>query len=195
MGIPLPGWVTGVLSEGSDKEVMADELGRVAVDMGRSSVAWFDGYIDAPESTKEKFVGNGRWYLTGDAGRFDHEGDYYFMARDDDVIIMAGYRIGPFDVESILAMHPAVQECAVIAVPDEMKGEVIEAFVVLKDPVDDEGALAQELKQLVRDNLAAYAYPRSVHYVDGLPKTPSGKIQRFLLRDQRERELSAISND
>jgi acetyl-CoA synthetase len=112
------------------------------------------------------------------------------MARDDDVIIMAGYRIGPFDVESVIATHPDVQECAVVAVPDAMKGEVIEAFVALKHPVDDPDGLAEDLKQRVRQNLAAYAYPRSVFFVDSLPKTPSGKIQRYVLRDQRRAELA-----
>ena len=192
MGVPLPGWVPGVLREQSDELASPGELGRVAVDMQRSPVAWFDGYVDAPEATKEKFAGDGRWYLTGDAGRTDEEGHYFFMARNDDVIIMAGYRIGPFDVESIIGLHPDVQECAVIAVPDEMKGEVIEAFVVLKNPVDDHDALADELKQRVRDNLAAYAYPRSVFFVDALPKTPSGKIQRYVLRDQRHAELAVV---
>jgi acetyl-CoA synthetase len=191
MGIPLPGWATGVLREDSDALAPPGELGRVAVDMTSSATAWFDGYVDAPEATKEKFVGDGRWYLTGDAGRTDDDGSYYFMARDDDVIIMAGYRIGPFDVESIIATHPHVQECAVIAAPDEMKGEVIEAFVVLRTEGGDEDAIAQEIKQRVRDNLAAYAYPRSVFFVDSLPKTPSGKIQRFVLREQRRAELTA----
>ena len=191
MGIPLPGWATGVLREVADDVAPPGELGRVAVDMRNSPTAWFDGYVDAPEATREKFAGDGRWYLTGDAGRTDDDGHYYFMARDDDVIIMAGYRIGPFDVESIIATHPDVQECAVVAVPDEMKGEVIEAFVVLRDKVDDEDAVADELKQRVRDNLAAYTYPRSVHFVDSLPKTPSGKIQRYVLRDQRRAELAA----
>ncbi|MCA1481138.1 AMP-dependent synthetase, partial [Bradyrhizobium sp. NBAIM08] len=87
-----------------------------------------------------------------------------------------------------------VQECAVIAVPDEMKGEVIEAFVALKSPVDDVDALIEELKQRVRDNLAAYAYPRSIHIIDQLPKTPSGKIQRFVLRQQRHDELAHTSD-
>ena len=191
MGVPLPGWETGVLREDADDLAPPGELGRVAVDMRSSPTAWFDGYVDAPEATKEKFAGDGRWYLTGDAGRTDDDGHYYFMARDDDVIIMAGYRIGPFDVESIIATHPDVQECAVVAVPDEMKGEVIEAFVVLRNKVDDEDVIADELKQRVRDNLAAYAYPRSVFFIDSLPKTPSGKIQRFVLRDQRRAELTA----
>ena len=194
MGVPLPGWVSGVLREDTDDLAPPDELGRVVVDMKSSPTAWFDGYVDAPEATKEKFAGDGRWYLTGDAGRTDDDGHYYFMARDDDVIIMAGYRIGPFDVESIIATHPDVQECAVVAVPDEMKGEVIEAFVVLRHKVDDEDAVADELKQRVRDNLAAYAYPRSVHFVDSLPKTPSGKIQRYVLRDQRRAELAAAGD-
>jgi acetyl-CoA synthetase len=105
---------------------------------------------------------------------------------------MAGYRIGPFDVESILSTHPDVQESAVIAVPDDMKGEVIEAYVVLKQPVDDEARVVEELQQRVRDNLAAYAYPRAVHFVDELPKTPSGKIQRFVLRDRRRAELESL---
>ena len=130
----------------------------------------------------------------GDSGRADDDGHYFFMARDDDVIIMAGYRIGPFDVESAMATHPAVQECAVIAVPDAMKGEVIEAYVVLKEPVVDVDALIAELQQRVRDNLAAYAYPRSVHIVDSLPKTPSGKIQRFVLRQQRQAQLADASD-
>ncbi|MET0521211.1 MAG: AMP-binding protein [Jiangellaceae bacterium] len=191
MGIPLPGWNTGVLSEGSDTPAAPGQLGRIAVDMGSSPTAWFDGYVDAPEATKEKFTADRRWYLTGDAGRVDEDGHYFFMARDDDVIIMAGYRIGPFDVESIIATHPAVAECAVIAVPDAMRGEVIEAYVVLREPVEDTESLSEELRQRVRDNLGAYAYPRQVHFVETLPKTPSGKIQRFVLRDQRRAEPTA----
>jgi acetyl-CoA synthetase len=194
MGIPLPGWTTGVLRVESDVEAKPGELGRVAIDAHRSPVAWFDGYVDAPEATSEKFTEDGTWYLTGDSGRRDDDGEYFFMSRDDDVIIMAGYRIGPFDVESIIAMHPDVQECAVIAVPDAMKGEVIEAFVALKGPVDDQSQLADDLKQRVRDNLAAYAYPRTVHFVDSLPRTPSGKVQRFVLREARRAELSSLDD-
>jgi acetyl-CoA synthetase len=194
MGVPLPGWRTAILRNDADEVATSGELGRVAVDMAASSTAWFDGYVDAPDATAEKFSADGRWYLTGDSGRVDDDGHYYFMARDDDVIIMAGYRIGPFDVESVMATHPAVQECAVIAVPDAMKGEVIEAFVALKEPVDDVDALIAELQQRVRDNLAAYAYPRAVHIVDNLPKTPSGKIQRFVLRQQRQAEITNASD-
>jgi acetyl-CoA synthetase len=194
MGIPLPGWTTEVLSPDSNVAAQPGDLGRVVIDVHRSPAAWFDGYVDAPAATSEKFSEDGRWYLTGDSGRRDDDGEYFFMSRDDDVIIMAGYRIGPFDVESIIAMHPDVQECAVIAVPDAMKGEVIEAFIALKHPVDAQDQLAEELKNRVRENLGAYAYPRSVHFVDSLPRTPSGKVQRFVLRDSRRAELAAPEN-
>jgi acetyl-CoA synthetase len=194
MGIPLPGWTTGILRQDSDAPAAPGDLGRVAVDVTASPVSWFDGYVDAPEATREKFTADGRWYLTGDSGRLDSQGHYFFMARDDDVIIMAGYRIGPFDVESVIVTHPDVAECAVIAVPDAMKGEVIEAFVVLKTAVDDQDGLAEELKARVRENLAAYAYPRAVRFVDTLPKTPSGKIQRFVLREERRAELAAAGD-
>jgi acetyl-CoA synthetase len=194
MGVPLPGWTTAVLKQEHDSAAGPGEIGRVAVDMRRSPVAWFEGYVDAPDATSEKFLGAGRWYLTGDSGRYDEDGHYFFTARDDDVIIMAGYRIGPFDVESVIATHPDVQETAVIAVPDAMKGEVIEAFVVLKHPVENQDELAEELKQRVRENLAAYAYPRSIHFIDSVPKTPSGKIQRFALRDRRRAQLATTTD-
>jgi len=106
------------------------------------------------------------------------------------VIIMAGYRIGPFEVESVLAQHPAVVECAAIAVPDCIRGEVLEAHVVLAEGYAPSDALARELQTSVKENFAAHAYPRNVFFVDELPKTPSGKIQRFVLRQQRRRDLS-----
>lgn len=190
MGIPLPGWSAAVLQADSDDLALPGNCGRVAIDVQRSATAWFGGYIDAPAATARKFTGDGRWYLTDDTGRVDTDGHYFFMARDDDVIIMAGYRIGPFDVESIIATHPDVRECAVIAVPDSMKGEVIEAFVVLDHPVERPDDLVDELKQRVRENLGAHAYPRSIFFVESIPKTPSGKIQRFVLRDQRRAELA-----
>jgi acetyl-CoA synthetase len=98
---------------------------------------------------------------------------------------MAGYRIGPFDVESVLVTHPRVVETAVIGAPDALRGEVLEAFVVLRPGDAGDDALAAELQQLVKDRFAAHAYPRAVHVVAELPKTPSGKIQRYLLRAQR----------
>ena len=118
-----------------------------------------------------------------------HDHARFFSSRDDDVIVMAGYRIGPFEVESVLLTHPNVAEAAAIGVPDELRGEVLEAFVVLAPGTDATPALTVELQQLVKTKFAAHAFPRSIHYVDELPKTPSGKIQRFVLRAPRTAEM------
>ncbi|MBF6141918.1 AMP-binding protein [Nocardia farcinica] len=184
MGRQLPGWTCAVLSDTADVEAAPGELGRLAIDTTRSPLMWFLGYLDAPERTAQRFTADGRWYLTGDAGSRDADGFFTFSARDDDVIIMAGYRIGPFEVESVLVMHDDVAEAAVVGLPDELRGEVLEAFVVLRSGVDGSAELAAELQQLVKQKFAAHAYPRRVHFVDSLPKTPSGKVQRFVLREQ-----------
>src|SRR6185312_10654656 len=97
-----------------------------------SPLMWFTGYLNAPEKTAERFTADGRWYLTGDTAAQDAEGRLFFSSRDDDVIIMAGYRISPFDVESVLVTHEAVAEAAAVAAPDELRGEVLEAYVVLR---------------------------------------------------------------
>lgn len=192
MGRPMPGWRVVVLREDADEVAPPGTTGRIAVDAA-SPLAWFSGYLDDPARSREKFTADGRWYLTGDVGRIDDDGYVYFSARDDDVIIMAGYRIGPFEIESVLATHPAVTECAVIAVPDEIRGEVLEAFVVPRDPAAVPPDLARQLVDLVRMGYAAHAYPRAVHVVSELPKTPSGKIQRFVLRARRRDELAAAA--
>jgi acetyl-CoA synthetase len=172
MGHPLPGVVAGIVE------------GRIAVDASASPLFWFGGYQDAPERTAERFAEAGRWYLTGDTGRVDEDGYFFFSARDDDVILASGYRIGPFDVESVLITHPAVTDVAVVGGPDPegIRGEVVEAFVVTSASPEAHDALARELQSLVRDTYSRHAYPRVVHFVEALPKTPSGKIQRFLLR-------------
>ncbi|MGV9793872.1 AMP-binding protein [Gordonia sp. NPDC003422] len=175
MGKPMPGFAAGIVE------------GQIAIDVPASPLMWFTGYLDAPEKTAARFTEDKRWYLTGDTGRVDPEGSdtagyYFFTARDDDVIIMAGYRIGPFDVESVLITHPSVIDVAVVGRPDQLRGEVLEAFVVLADGMAGTDELETELQQLVKTEFAAHAYPRTVHFVDSLPKTPSGKIQRFILR-------------
>ena len=185
MGHPLPGWACAVLQDGSDEMAAPDEVGRVAVDAAASPMMWFSGYKDAPKETAERFSQDGRWYITGDAGKVDADGYFFFSSRDDDVIIMAGYRIGPFDVESVLSTHPAVLESAVIGVPDELRGEVLEAYVVLNAGVPGDDALVAELQKVVKTQFAAHAFPRRIHFVEALPKTPSGKLQRFILRKQR----------
>ena len=116
-------------------------------------------------------------------------GFLFFEGRTDDVIISAGYRIGPFEVESACLEHPAVREAAAVASPDEQKGNVVKAFIVLADGFDESDELADEIKRFVRGRLSAYAYPRKVEFVDDLPKTLTGKIRRIELRE-REREQS-----
>lgn len=191
MGTPMSGWAVQVLRQNEDAPAADGELGRVAVEVSQSPLAWFTGYLNDAEKSAEKFAGSGRWYLTGDVGRKDDEGYFYFSSRDDDVIIMAGYRIGPFEVESVLTTHSAVSECAVIAAPDDIRGEVLEAFVVLRSNAAPTTETVQDLQQWVKIRYAAHAYPRSIHFVESLPKTPSGKVQRFILRQKRRDELAA----
>jgi acetyl-CoA synthetase len=189
MGRPMPGWTVRVLHHDRDEPAPAGTLGRIAVDRLASPLAVFRGYAGQPPMPADKFTADGRWYLTGDTGLVDEDGYFRFSSRDDDVILMAGYRIGPFEVESALATHPAVAECAVIAVPDAMRGEVLEAFAVLASGQPGSAELESELQRHVKANYAAHAYPRAVHFVAELPKTPSGKIQRFVLRQRRRAEL------
>ncbi len=191
MGTSLPGWSANILDALEDTVAPVGTPGRVAIEVAKSPLMWFTGYADAPEKTADRYTADGRWYLTGDAGRKDEDGFIYFSARDDDVIIMAGYRIGPFDVESVLAQHPDVVECAAVGAPDEIRGEVLEAYVVLREGVIGSAELAEELQRLVKMKFAAHAYPRSIHFVDHLPKTPSGKVQRFILRRERAAEDAA----
>lgn len=190
MGRALPGWTLVVLAEDADEPAPVDTVGRLAVDVANSPLMTFERY-QHESGRSARMSADGRWYLTGDAARRDAEGDVFFSARDDDVIIMAGYRIGPFDVESVLAQHEAVAECAVIAVPDEARGEVIEAVIVVRAGHEPSDALARELQQLVKERYAAHAYPRTVRFVASLPKTESGKIQRVVLRRERVAELRA----
>ncbi|NEW39212.1 AMP-binding protein [Nocardia cyriacigeorgica] len=187
MGRSLPGWACAVLADDADTEAPTGELGRIAIDTERSPLLWFLGYLDAPERTTQRYTPDGRWYLTGDAGSRDADGFFHFSARDDDVIIMAGYRIGPFEVESVLVLHEDVTEAAVVGMPDELRGEVLEAFVVVREGVTGSEELEAELQTLVKKKFAAHAYPRRVRFVPSLPKTPSGKVQRFLLRQQEVR--------
>ncbi|MFI7666444.1 AMP-binding protein [Nocardia sp. NPDC049526] len=187
MGRTMPGWHCAVLADDADVEAPVGELGRVAIDTQRSPLLWFLGYLDAPERSAQRYTADGRWYLTGDAGSQDADGFFHFSARDDDVIIMAGYRIGPFEVESVLVLDERVVEAAVVGMPDELRGEVLEAFVVLRNGFEGNTELEAELQTLVKRKFAAHAYPRKVHFVDALPKTPSGKVQRFILRQQEVR--------
>lgn len=186
MGIP-PRNVLLQIHDEKGREVAVGETGLIAVDIGRKRpFGLFGGYRDDPERTANVFR-NG-FYYTGDRASMDVDGYFWFYSRADDVIISAGYRIGPFEVESMLIEHPAVVECAVVASPDPDRGEVVKAFVVLHPDYksQDLERLAEELQQHVKKHTAPYKYPRKVEFVNQLPKTISGKILRHLLRE-RER--------
>lgn len=185
MGIAMPGWKATILDRSNEIEAGVGSVGRIAFELAASPLAWFTGYDGLPEKSAEKFTADGKYYLSGDLASVEDDGTFHFSSREDDVIIMAGYRIGPFEVESVLAAHPAVAECAVIAAPDKVRGEVVEAFVVLRPAYAGTDSVASELQQWVKTGYAAHAYPRRIHFTAALPKTPSGKIQRFVLRESR----------
>ncbi|PND33683.1 AMP-dependent synthetase [Achromobacter pulmonis] len=184
MGRSLPGWHMTVIDPDTHEELGPNQPGLLAANLSLSPLAWFEGYVNSPEKNSDRFTPCGRWYLTGDLATYDEAGYFRFSSRDDDVIIMAGYRIGPFDVESVIAMHPAVRDVAVVAVPDQIRGEVLEAVVVLNEGYSGDEKLSEEIKNKVRVEYAVHAYPRRIHYRDDLPKTPSGKTQRFVLRKE-----------
>lgn len=177
-GFASPGYRITVVDE-QGHELAADVPGILAVDISQSPMMWFSGY---EESRKSPFVG--QYYLTGDTAEIHADGSMSFVGRSDDVITTSGYRVGPFDVESALLEHDAVIEAAVIGVPDPERTEVIKAFVILANNFSASTHLEEELGQFVKKRLSAHAYPRLIEFVTELPKTPSGKIQRFLLRNQ-----------
>ena len=176
MGMALPGHTLVVLDD--EMQVLPDgEQGQLAVVVSQSPAFYFRGY-----SWHEKDAFFEDYYLTGDVVERHTDGSYWFSGRDDDIITTAGYRVGPTDVENTVLEHKAVAESAAVGVPDEVRGHTIKSFVVLKDGIEGSDELAQQIKDLVRERLSTHAYPREVEFVAALPKTPSGKIQRFLLR-------------
>nr|WP_263326592.1 AMP-binding protein [Neobacillus sp. Marseille-Q6967] len=178
MGLPCPGFNVAIVDEDGNP-VEKGEIGQIAVDTTAYPV-FFLGYWKNPEKTEEKI--RGKWFLSGDLASEDEEGYFWFQGRADDIISSAGYRIGPFEVESSLIEHPAVAEAAVIGNPDETKGEIVKAFVVLNKSYEPSDELAKELSLFVKSKLSKHQYPREVEFIESLPKTPSGKIQRYLLK-------------
>jgi acetyl-CoA synthetase/medium-chain acyl-CoA synthetase len=132
------------------------------------------------------------YYLTGDRGTRDEDGYLWFVGRSDDVILSAGYRIGPFEVEDALIGHPAVAESAVVAAPHEERGSIVKAFVILTADYEPSEDLVKEIQDHCKNVTAPYKYPRQVEFIDELPKTASGKIRRVELR-QREEEAEKAS--
>lgn len=187
-GFAVPGHRVVVLDE-QQRELPPGQPGILALDRPNSPLFWFPGYRGMETRA---FVGD--YYLSGDTVELNEDGSISFVGRSDDVITTSGYRVGPFDVESALIEHPAVIEAAVIGKPDPERTELVKAFVVLHAQYRGEAELAEALKQHVRKRLSAHAYPREVEFVDELPKTPSGKIQRFLLRNQEIAKAQAATH-
>ncbi len=180
MGWPAPGFEVALLDEAL-REVPDGVEGEVAVRIApRRPLGLFREYWRNPEENAARFRGD--HYLTGDRATRDAEGRYWFAGRDDDMIKSAGYRIGPFEVESALVEHPAVLEAAVVGKPDEVRGAIVKAFVVLRKGVTPSEALAAELQEHCKCVTAPYKYPREIEFMDELPKTVSGKIRRVELR-------------
>lgn len=183
MGMPMPQYDIHLLkADGTEAQV--GEQGQIAIRTeGKKPIGLFTGYYRNQEATDAAW--HDGYYYTGDLAYRDEDGYYWFVGRADDVIKSSGYRIGPFEVESALMTHPAVVECAITGVPDEIRGMVVKATIVLgKEWKDKAGeALVQELQDHVKRTTAPYKYPRVVEFVDELPKTHSGKIRRVEIRE------------
>ena len=182
MGVPMPGYRLAIL-DAEYNELPPGQPGVLGVDIERSSAHFFTGY-----TWQEKHPFANGYYLTGDVVIRNEDGTFQFAGRDDDIITTAGYRVGPTDVENTVMTHPAVAESAAVGQPDEIRGEVIKSYVVLREGFEASDALADEIRQRVRERLSSHAFPRVIEFVESLPKTPSGKIQRFKLRADAARQ-------
>lgn len=187
--IPMKPGATGLPTPGYDIDIIDDEgnplppntEGNIAIKLNpQRPVGLFQEYIGDKLEMAAAFRGD--WYFTRDRGYKDEDGYFWFVGREDDVIISAGYRIGPFEVESALIKHPAVKEAAVVASPDEVRGEVVKAFVVLTQDYEPSESLVKDIQEFVKKETAPYKYPRKIEFVDELPKTISGKIKRKELK-------------
>ncbi|MCG7335526.1 AMP-binding protein [Sporosarcina sp. ACRSM] len=178
MGKSTPGNKVEIIDD-EGNPVQPGEVGDIAVHI--STPALFKEYLKDPERTHMQFRGD--YYVTGDRAKMDEDGYFWFEGRGDDIIISSGYTIGPFEVEDALTKHPAVRECAVVASPDEVRGNIVKAYVVLREPErKDEDGLIGELQNHVKNLTAPYKYPRKIEFIEELPKTVSGKIKRVDLR-------------
>jgi acetyl-CoA synthetase len=177
-GFAMPGFRLEVVDE-AGQPVPTGTEGMLAVHRADSPLFFFDGYVGAEG---QGWIGD--YYLTGDTVEQNDDGSISFVGRSDDVISSAGYRIGPFDVESCLLEHDAVAESAVVGKPDPQRGEIVKAYVVLHPGRTGDATLSTDLTEHVRARLGKHAFPRQIEFVESLPKTPSGKIQRFILRDR-----------
>lgn len=187
MGRPYPGHRVAVIDD-AGKEVTCGDIGEVAVHRtdrhGAPDPIFFLGYWNKPEATRDKFTGD--WCRTGDLASMDEDGYLWYQGRADDMFKAAGYRIGPSEIENCLLKHPAVANAAVVPKPDAERGNIVKAFVLLSTGVELHHAarenLTRELQAHVRGKLAPYEYPKEIEFVESLPMTTTGKLQRRVLR-------------
>src|SRR5699024_3784530 len=183
IGKPTPDNDVAVIDK-DGHPVPPGEIGDIAVKL--DSPALFREYYKDPQRTQMSRRGD--YYITGDKASVDEDGYFWFEGRSNDIIISSGYRIGPYEVEDALVKHPSVKECAVVASPDEVRGNIVKAFVVLKDTktVHHRDDLVKELQEHVKKLTAPYKYPRAIEFIDELPKTASAKIRRVELRQMEK---------
>ncbi|WP_067537283.1 AMP-binding protein [Nocardia crassostreae] len=181
-GKPVPGYRARVVDE-SGREVGPGVVGRLAV-QGPTGCRYL------ADDRQTVYVRDG-WNYTGDAYSVDEDGYFHFHARADDMIVSAGYNIAAPEVEDAVAAHAAVADCAVVGAPDEERGQIVQAYVVLRPGYPADSELAQEIKDFVKQTVAPYKYPRSIVFVEDLPRTPTGKLQRFHLRSARDNSAAA----
>ena len=185
-GKPIPGYKATVVDDAGNP-VSPGTVGRLAV-RGPTGCR----YLADPER-QLAYVQNG-WNVTGDAYMTDEDGYFWYQARADDLIVSAGYNIAGPEVEAVLLEHPKVLECAVVGVPDPQRGQIVKAFVVLREERDAGDETVKEFQEFVKAEIAPYKYPRAIEFVDALPRTPTGKVQRFVLR-QREQEKAGTATE
>jgi acetyl-CoA synthetase len=182
IGRPYPGHRVAVIDE-QGRELPRGELGEIAVHRqcnGEADPVFFLEYWNNPQATQDKFIGD--WGCTGDQGKMDADGYLWYQGRSDDVIKSSGYRIGPAEIESCLVKHPAVANAAVIGKPDATRGAIVKAFIVLQPGQQPSKQLEEDIRQHVRGRLAPYEYPKEIEFIDALPMTTTGKVQRKELR-------------
>jgi acetyl-CoA synthetase len=194
MGRAYPGHRIALIDD-QGTPVAAGEMGEVAVHRtgtdGTPDPVFFLEYFHNRAATDAKFIGD--WCRTGDLAREDEDGALWYQGRTDDMFKAAGYRIGPSEIENCLVKHPAVINAAVVPSPDETRGNVVKAFIVLGSGHAPSPELEESIRQHVRQHLAPYEYPRYIEFIDALPMTTTGKVQRRLLR-QRELERLALES-
>ncbi len=191
MGRPMPGVEAAIVDPDTGEVLPPGETGEIAE--RPEFPCFFAGYWGRPERTDGCFVDgpDGEWYLSGDLATRDEDGYFWFEGRADDVIISAGYRIGPFEVESTLGEHDAVAEGAVVPKPDDQRGNIVKAYIVPSQAAEPNPDTAADIQEYVREELAAHEYPRDIEFVEELPKTVTGKIRRTELREKAQAEPSA----